>query len=80
MAQKSKTVYVCSSCGYETPKWLGKCPECGEWSTLEEEIREIVSPSKSKGSVYTAKSVTSYSLSSYLTPGFGLLPLSSLMR
>lgn len=39
MAQKSKTVFVCSSCGYETPKWLGKCPECGEWATLQEEVR-----------------------------------------
>ena len=26
---KSKTIYVCSNCAYETPKWLGKCPECG---------------------------------------------------
>ena len=63
MAQKSKSVYVCSACGYETSKWLGKCPECGEWSTLEEEIREVVSASKNKGTVYTAKSVTSFSLS-----------------
>lgn len=35
---KSKTVYICSACGYESPKWMGKCPECGEWNTLEEEI------------------------------------------
>ena len=40
MANKVKTVYVCSECGYETSKWLGKCPECGEWSSLTEEIRE----------------------------------------
>lgn len=33
---KKKTVYVCSQCGYEAPKWLGKCPSCGEWNTLEE--------------------------------------------
>lgn len=33
---KKKTVYVCSQCGYETAKWLGKCPACGEWNTLEE--------------------------------------------
>ena len=39
MAQKSKTVFVCSECGYETPKWFGKCPGCGEWSTLQEEVR-----------------------------------------
>lgn len=34
---KSKTMYVCSSCGYETSRWLGKCPECESWNTLEEQ-------------------------------------------
>ena len=34
---KSKTVYVCSECGYETPRWLGKCPDCGSWNTLLEQ-------------------------------------------
>ena len=33
---KSKTVFVCRSCGYESPKWNGRCPGCGEWNTLEE--------------------------------------------
>lgn len=32
----SKTVYVCDNCGYESQKWLGKCPECGSWSTFNE--------------------------------------------
>ena len=31
---KSKTMYVCGECGYTTPKWLGKCPDCGKWNTL----------------------------------------------
>lgn len=34
---KMKTSFVCSECGYETPKWYGKCPNCGEWNTLNEE-------------------------------------------
>lgn len=64
MAQKSKTVYVCSNCAYETPKWLGKCPECGEWSTLEEEIRETTPVSKGKNSLLSgSRSVTSFALS-----------------
>lgn len=37
---KSKTVYVCSECGYETSRWLGKCPECENWNTLVEEVRQ----------------------------------------
>lgn len=39
MAAKSKTVFVCSECGYETPKWAGKCPGCGEWNTMVEDVR-----------------------------------------
>jgi DNA repair protein RadA/Sms len=35
-----KTLYVCSSCGHSEPKWLGRCPDCGEWSTFVEEVRE----------------------------------------
>ena len=34
---KSKTVFVCSSCGYESPKWMGKCPSCNEWNSFYEE-------------------------------------------
>ena len=34
---KAKTMYVCSQCGYETPRWLGRCPDCGSWNTLEEQ-------------------------------------------
>lgn len=41
MAQKSKKVYICSNCGYETPKWLGQCPECNEWATLNEKIISV---------------------------------------
>ncbi len=37
---KVKTAFFCQNCGYEAPKWLGKCPECGEWNTLVEEIIE----------------------------------------
>lgn len=33
---KIKTVYKCTNCGYKSPKWAGKCPDCGEWNTLEE--------------------------------------------
>ena len=35
---KEKTVYVCSNCGQDSPKWVGKCPACGAWNTYVEEI------------------------------------------
>lgn len=36
---RPKTVYACSECGHSSPKWLGRCPGCGAWSTLVEEVR-----------------------------------------
>ena len=33
---KDKTVYVCGNCGQESPKWIGRCPSCGEWNTFKE--------------------------------------------
>ena len=35
---KTKSVYACTSCGYETARWMGQCPGCGAWNTLEEAI------------------------------------------
>ncbi|WP_158825596.1 DNA repair protein RadA [Mucilaginibacter lacusdianchii] len=37
---KTKSSYFCQSCGYESPKWLGKCPSCGQWNTFVEEVVE----------------------------------------
>jgi len=42
---KAQTRYVCRQCGHESPKWLGKCPSCDEWGTLEETV--IAAPPKS---------------------------------
>ncbi len=38
MPPKSKTVFVCTECGFEAPRWSGKCPSCGEWNTMEETV------------------------------------------
>ncbi|MBE6854824.1 MAG: DNA repair protein RadA [Ruminococcus sp.] len=35
---KAKTVFICTECGYESPKWNGKCPSCGAWNSFEEEL------------------------------------------
>ena len=43
---KIKSVYVCQECGYETPKWLGKCPDCNNWNTFEEEVVQAKSSNK----------------------------------
>lgn len=46
-----KSVYFCSSCGYESPKWMGRCPACGEWNTFTE---EKISTKKSTGKGFLA--------------------------
>ena len=38
MAAKLKRTFFCTACGYETPKWMGKCPSCGEWNTIIEHV------------------------------------------
>src|SRR5437763_7379915 len=40
-----KTLFVCSQCGHESPKWHGRCPGCGEWNTLVEEKTAAARPS-----------------------------------
>ena len=53
---KIKSVYICSECGYESPKWFGKCPGCGEWNTMNEEIKstaKIVTSTKTISSKYS---------------------------
>ena len=44
---KTKSVYFCQNCGYESVKWLGQCPSCKEWNTFAEE--KINVPAKGKG-------------------------------
>ncbi len=44
---KTKTKFTCTTCSYVTAKWLGRCPECGEWNTFEEEIVEKESKQRS---------------------------------
>ena len=54
---KEKTVFFCSECGYETPKWLGKCPGCDAWGTLVEQ--RVTKPSKSSASSFVSASPAS---------------------
>lgn len=57
---KTKKIYVCSECGAQFPKWMGKCTTCGSWNTVEEEI-VTQTPQNSKVSVMSAPSLSSSS-------------------
>lgn len=55
---KVKSMFFCTSCGYESPKWLGKCPGCGEWNTfVEEKVSAAKSGSGKKGLVRSSNPV-----------------------
>ena len=45
MAKQAKTTYFCKNCGAESPKWVGRCPSCGEWNTF---VEEVVAPRTTK--------------------------------
>jgi len=45
---KEKIVFYCTNCGTETPKWMGRCPGCGSYNTMEEHIEKNMSHGKAK--------------------------------
>ena len=57
MASKSKTMYVCNQCSYESAKWYGQCPGCGDWNTMEETIVTPVASKKRSVSVDRCRAV-----------------------
>ncbi len=57
MASKSKTMYVCTQCSYESAKWFGQCPGCGEWNTMEETVVNPVSSKKRSVSLDRGRAV-----------------------
>lgn len=54
---KTKTVYFCNNCGAESPKWVGRCPACGEWNTMIEEKVQTDTRGRKKGLVRSSKPV-----------------------
>lgn len=54
MATKAKTTWFCSACGNESPKWMGRCPACGEWNTMVEAPKEDGKKSSGSGATRSA--------------------------
>jgi DNA repair protein RadA/Sms len=57
---KIKTAYFCQNCGYESAKWLGKCPSCGQWNTFVEELiqKDVKKSSSNEWQSYNGDVVT----------------------
>ncbi len=68
---KSKTKFFCTGCGYETPKWMGRCPGCNEWNTFEEE--RIVAKKGKQPSATTGPSVKPVKIKEIKSGGYGRL-------
>ena len=47
--EKFKTVYVCTNCGESAPRWMGRCPACGAWNTMVEDVVREEKPAKASG-------------------------------
>lgn len=62
MAKKSLTTYVCSNCGFTTSSWTGRCPDCGEWNTLQEQLTASgLTAAASSGSALSVQSIDAVS-------------------
>lgn len=77
-----KTVYICSSCEYVSPKWLGKCPKCGSWNTFVEDVEQATPSSAAKpraSAIFTgeskAQAFSELSTSDYIRSETGLSEL-----
>lgn len=65
---KDKTAYVCENCGYDSPKWIGKCPNCGQWNTFKEikiaatSAKKVATPATQKARAYRIQDISTQSL------------------
>ena len=74
----TKTVYICSSCEYQSPKWMGKCPQCGAWNSFTEDV--VATPSSSKTSSSSLSRLTSSNTKDNRATAFEDLELPTYMR
>ncbi len=62
MAKQDRFFFTCQSCGYQTPKWMGRCPDCGQWNSFVEEIRESRTRSGKSSSIGQPQIIDTISL------------------
>jgi len=72
---KSRTAYVCQTCGSSRPKWMGRCPDCGEWNTMVETLIEPPSRSTAQAGVAQVAQGVPSSLSDITIDGNERLPV-----
>ena len=73
----TKTIYICSECEYQSPKWMGKCPGCGAWNSFVEDV--VATPSATKGGSSLSRLSVSVGKENHAT-AFDQLELPTYMR
>ena len=74
----TKTVYICSECEYQSPKWMGKCPQCGAWNAFTEDV--IAAPSSAKGVSPSLSRISALGVKENHATAFEELELPTYMR
>ena len=77
MAKQVKSMFFCKNCGAESPKWIGKCPSCGEWNTFTEEIVATKSKSLTFDNKPERRSMTPVKISEIKTEEYPRIQLPS---
>ena len=77
MAKQVKSMFFCKNCGAESPKWIGKCPSCGEWNTFTEEIVATKSKSLTFDNTPERRSMTPVKISKIKTEEYPRIQLPS---
>jgi len=62
MTKQKKPIYVCQSCGYQAVKWLGRCPDCGEWNSMVEELVKSEHKGKTSSAMSQPQTIDAISL------------------
>lgn len=79
MAKKLGVKFVCSACGNTTPTWTGKCPNCGEWNSLEEQVSVSENAVKTAGAILTPISMTTAAASRLPRIGSGVADIDDVL-
>jgi DNA repair protein RadA/Sms len=62
MTKQKKPIYVCQSCGYQAVKWMGRCPDCGEWNSMVEELVKSERKGKTSSAMSQPQTIDAISL------------------
>ncbi|MBW2053751.1 MAG: DNA repair protein RadA, partial [Deltaproteobacteria bacterium] len=72
MTRQTRSIYVCQSCGYQAPKWIGRCPDCGRWDSMVEEAPKPSGKRTGVSGISQAQTIDAISLAQEMRMKTGL--------